>query len=62
MIFAGGPGVGKTACAIAMARDLYGDNIGRIKRAQCIGSSGHRCHKRNGKGICKDNLNMQRST
>jgi replication factor C small subunit len=28
MIFAGGPGVGKTACAIAMARDLYGDNIG----------------------------------
>lgn len=28
MIFAGSPGVGKTACAIAMARDLYGDNIG----------------------------------
>jgi replication factor C small subunit len=27
MIFAGSPGVGKTACAIAMARDLYGDNI-----------------------------------
>lgn len=28
MIFAGSPGVGKTACAIAMARDLYGDNMG----------------------------------
>lgn len=28
MIFAGSPGVGKTACAIAMARDLYGDNLG----------------------------------
>ena len=27
MIFAGSPGVGKTACAIAMARDLYGDNM-----------------------------------
>ncbi|MGC8670136.1 MAG: replication factor C small subunit [Candidatus Micrarchaeia archaeon] len=27
MIFAGGPGVGKTACAIAMARDLYNENI-----------------------------------
>lgn len=27
MIFAGGPGVGKTACAIAMARDLYKDNM-----------------------------------
>ena len=27
MIFAGSPGVGKTACAIAMAKDLYGDNI-----------------------------------
>ena len=27
MIFAGSPGVGKTACAIAMARDLYGENI-----------------------------------
>ncbi|MGC8651976.1 MAG: replication factor C small subunit [Candidatus Micrarchaeia archaeon] len=27
MIFAGGPGVGKTACAIAMARDLYGNNM-----------------------------------
>jgi replication factor C small subunit len=28
MIFAGSPGVGKTACAVAMARDLYGDNLG----------------------------------
>jgi replication factor C small subunit len=28
MIFAGTPGVGKTACAVAFARDLYGDNIG----------------------------------
>ncbi len=28
MIFAGSPGVGKTACAIAMARDLYGENMG----------------------------------
>ena len=28
MIFAGSPGVGKTACAIAMANDLYGENIG----------------------------------
>lgn len=27
MIFAGTPGIGKTACAIAMARDLYGENI-----------------------------------
>ncbi|MDE1871454.1 MAG: replication factor C small subunit [Candidatus Micrarchaeota archaeon] len=27
MIFAGSPGVGKTACAIAMANDLYGDNV-----------------------------------
>ncbi len=27
MIFAGLPGVGKTACAIAMARDLYGDGL-----------------------------------
>ncbi|MCL4373934.1 MAG: replication factor C small subunit [Candidatus Marsarchaeota archaeon] len=27
MIFAGGPGVGKTACAIAMARDLYNGNM-----------------------------------
>ncbi|MEM0150068.1 MAG: replication factor C small subunit [Candidatus Micrarchaeaceae archaeon] len=27
MIFAGGPGVGKTACAIAMARDLYKDSM-----------------------------------
>lgn len=26
MIFAGSPGVGKTACAVAMARDLYGDD------------------------------------
>ena len=25
MIFAGPPGIGKTACAIAMAKDLYGD-------------------------------------
>ncbi|HUC38911.1 MAG TPA: replication factor C small subunit [Candidatus Acidoferrum sp.] len=28
MIFAGTAGVGKTSCALAMARDLYGDNIG----------------------------------
>ncbi len=28
MIFAGTPGIGKTACAIAMAKDLYGDDIG----------------------------------
>ncbi len=27
MIFAGTPGVGKTACAIAMANDLYGESI-----------------------------------
>ncbi len=27
MIFAGSPGVGKTACAIAMARDIYKDNM-----------------------------------
>ncbi|MGC8496128.1 MAG: replication factor C small subunit [Candidatus Micrarchaeia archaeon] len=27
MIFAGSPGVGKTACAIAMANDLYKENI-----------------------------------
>jgi replication factor C small subunit len=27
MIFAGPPGVGKTTCAIAMARDLYGEDI-----------------------------------
>ncbi|MGD0510958.1 MAG: replication factor C small subunit [Candidatus Micrarchaeaceae archaeon] len=27
MIFAGSPGVGKTACAVAMARDLYSDNM-----------------------------------
>lgn len=27
MIFAGSPGIGKTACAIAMARDLYGENM-----------------------------------
>jgi replication factor C small subunit len=28
MIFAGSPGVGKTACAIAMANELYGEKIG----------------------------------
>lgn len=28
MIFAGTPGIGKTVCAVAMARDLYGENIG----------------------------------
>ncbi|MDE1869110.1 MAG: replication factor C small subunit [Candidatus Micrarchaeota archaeon] len=27
MIFAGGPGIGKTTCAVAMARDLYGGNL-----------------------------------
>ncbi|MDE1833306.1 MAG: replication factor C small subunit [Candidatus Micrarchaeota archaeon] len=27
MIFAGSPGVGKTTCAVAMAKDLYKDNI-----------------------------------
>lgn len=29
MIFAGSAGIGKTTCAIAMANDLYGDEIGR---------------------------------
>ncbi len=28
MIFAGPAGIGKTTCAVAMARDLYGDNLG----------------------------------
>jgi replication factor C small subunit len=28
MIFAGSAGVGKTSCAIAMARELYGENMG----------------------------------
>lgn len=28
MIFAGSPGVGKTACAVSMANDLYGENVG----------------------------------
>ncbi len=28
MIFAGTAGIGKTACAIAMARDLYGEDLG----------------------------------
>ena len=27
MIFAGSPGIGKTACAIAMAHDLYGESL-----------------------------------
>ena len=27
MIFAGSPGVGKTACAVAMANDLYKDSL-----------------------------------
>lgn len=27
MIFAGSPGIGKTVCAVAMANDLYGENI-----------------------------------
>lgn len=27
MIFAGSPGIGKTACAVALAHDLYGDSL-----------------------------------